>query len=490
MDLDKLTALQLAEKIKQNQISVLDGVRHVFDKMEKNEPKIHAYLDTYKKDAYARAKQVEKGIADGTYRGRLAGVPIAIKDNICIKGKKTTCASRILENFVPQYDAEVIERLEKAGLVIIGKTNMDEFAMGSTTETSAYGITRNPWNTEHVPGGSSGGSCAAVAAGEAYLALGSDTGGSIRQPSSFCGVTGIKPTYGTVSRYGLVAYASSLDQIGPVGKDVADCAALLEIIAGHDPKDSTSMDRKDLNFTEEMTGKVLGMKFGVPKEYLAEGLHPEVKDAFMEALKILTQQGAIVEFFSMKTTEYMIPAYYIIASAEASSNLERFDGVKYGYRAKSYEGLHDMYKRTRTEGFGEEVKRRIMLGSFVLSSGYYDAYYLKALKTKALIKQEFDKAFETYDVLLAPAAPYTAPKIGESLKDPLAMYLGDIYTVAVNLCGLPGITVPCGQDSTGLPVGIQMIGDCFMEKKILRAARNYEAARGTFPTPAKGGRQA
>lgn len=490
MDLDKLTALQLAEKIKQNQISVLDGVKHVFDQIEKSEPKIHAYLDTYKKEAYARAKQVEKGIADGTYTGPLAGVPIAIKDNICIKGKKTTCASRILENFVPQYNAEVIDRLEKAGLVIIGKTNMDEFAMGSTTETSAYGITRNPWNTEHVPGGSSGGSCAAVAAGEAYLALGSDTGGSIRQPSSFCGVTGMKPTYGTVSRYGLVAYASSLDQIGPVGKDVADCAALLEIIAGHDPKDSTSIDRKDLDFSKEMSGRLLGMKFGVPKEYLAEGLDPEVKGAFMDTLKVLTQQGAIIEFFSMKTTEYMIPAYYIIASAEASSNLERFDGVKYGYRAKEYEGLHDMYKKTRTEGFGEEVKRRIMLGSFVLSSGYYDAYYLKALKTKALIKQEFDRAFEKYDVLLAPAAPFTAPKIGESLKDPLAMYLGDIYTVAVNLCGLPGITVPCGQDSTGLPVGIQMIGDCFMEKKILRAAKGYEEARGAFPMAVEGGKRA
>ncbi|MDO4340681.1 MAG: Asp-tRNA(Asn)/Glu-tRNA(Gln) amidotransferase subunit GatA [Eubacteriales bacterium] len=487
MDLSTLTALELAKKIKQRQITVLDAVKYTFDMIEKKDARIHAYLDTYKKDAFARAKQVQKGIEDGTYTGPLAGVPVAVKDNICIKGKTTTCASKILENFVPQYNAEVIDRLEKAGLVIVGKTNMDEFAMGSTTETSAYGITRNPWNPGHVPGGSSGGSCAAVAAGEAYLALGSDTGGSIRQPSSFCGVTGIKPTYGTVSRYGLVAYASSLDQIGPVGKDVADCAALLEIIAGHDPKDSTSMEREDLDFGSSMTGKVMGMKFGVPKEYLSEGLDPEVKAAFMEVLKNLTQQGAIVEFFSMKTTEYMIPAYYIIASAEASSNLERFDGVKYGYRAPEYEGLHDMYKRTRTEGFGEEVKRRIMLGSFVLSSGYYDAYYLKALKTKALIKQEFDRAFADYDVLLAPAAPYTAPKIGESLKDPLAMYLGDIYTVAVNLCGLPGITVPCGFDRAGLPIGIQMIGDCFMEKKILRAAHAYESARGSIKAPEKGG---
>ena len=380
----------------------------------------------------------------------------------------------MLENFVPPYQAEAVSRLEQAGMIVIGKTNMDEFAMGSTTETSAYGITRNPWNTDHVPGGSSGGSCAAVAAGEAYLALGSDTGGSIRQPSSFCGVTGVKPTYGTVSRYGLIAYASSLDQIGPIGKNTADCAALLEVIAGRDPKDSTSLDRKDLDFSEAMDQKITGMKFGIPKEYLAKGLDGEVKNSFMEALKILTGQGAIVEFFSVDTMEYMIPAYYIIASAEASSNLERFDGVKYGYRAADYEGLHDMYYRTRTEGFGEEVKRRIMLGSFVLSSGYYDAYYLKALRAKALICQEFDRAFEKYDVILAPAAPHTAPKIGESLKDPLSMYLGDIYTVAVNLCGLPAISVPCGMDSKGLPIGIQMIGNRFEEKKIFRSAAAFE----------------
>ena len=401
MELETMTALELAAKIKQRQIHVVDGVKAVFDQIESKEETVHAYLDLYKKEAYAREKEVEKGIADGTYAGPLAGVPIAIKDNICIKGKKTTCASRILENFVPQYNAEVIDRLEKAGMIIIGKTNMDEFAMGSTTETSAYGVTRNPWNTEHVPGGSSGGSCAAVAAGETFMALGSDTGGSIRQPSSFCGVTGIKPTYGTVSRYGLVAYASSLDQIGPVGKNVADCAALLEVIAGHDPKDSTSLDRQDLDFSKSLEDKkLLGMKFGVPKEFLAKGLEPEVRDSFMNVLKTLTEQGAIVEFFSVETMEYMIPAYYIIASAEASSNLERFDGVKYGYRAAEYEGLHDMYKKTRTEAFGEEVKRRIMLGSFVLSSGYYDAYYLKALRTKALIKKEFDQAFEKYDVIL------------------------------------------------------------------------------------------
>ena len=349
--------------------------------------------------------------------------------------------------------------------------------MGSTTETSYFGPTKNPWNLEHVPGGSSGGSCAAVAAEEAPYALGSDTGGSIRQPSSYCGVTGIKPTYGTVSRYGLVAYASSLDQIGPVGKDVSDCAALLEIIAGHDTKDSTSMKREDLQFSKELTGDIKGMKFGVPEEYLAEGLDPEVKEAVLNAAKVLEEKGAVVEEFDLSLVEYAIPAYYVIACAEASSNLARFDGVKYGYRAKEYEGLHNMYKKTRSEGFGPEVKRRIMLGSFVLSSGYYDAYYLKALRTKALIKKAFDEAFAKYDVILGPAAPTTAPKLGESLSDPIKMYLGDIYTISVNLAGLPGISLPCGKDSNGLPIGLQLIGDCFKEKNIIRAAYAFEQTR-------------
>ena len=474
MDLGKLTALQLAEKIKQHQISVLDGVKYVFDQIEAKEDKVHAYLDTYKKEAYARAKEVQKGIEDGTYTGPLAGVPIAIKDNICIKGKTTTCASKILENFVPQYNAEVIDRLEEAGLVIIGKTNMDEFAMGSTTETSAYGVTRNPWDLEHVPGGSSGGSCAAVAAEECFYALGSDTGGSIRQPSSFCGVTGIKPTYGTVSRYGLIAYGSSLDQIGPVAKDVTDCATILEIIASHDKKDSTSVEREDLDFTSALVKDVKGMKIGIPRDYFGEGLDPEVKEAVLHAAEVLKEQGAIVEEFDLSLVEYAIPAYYVIASAEASSNLARFDGIKYGYRTEEYDGLHNMYKKSRSEGFGAEVKRRIMLGSFELSSGYYDAYYLKALRTKALIKQAFDKAFETYDVILGPAAPTTAPKLGDSLSDPIKMYLGDIYTISVNLAGLPGISVPCGVDSKGLPIGLQLIGDCFKEKNIIRAAYTFE----------------
>ena len=487
MDLLKLTALELGEKIKAKEVTVREAVDAVIGQIKEAESEIHSFVTIDEEGAYAQAEEIQKKIDVGELTGPLAGVPVAVKDNMCIEGQLTTCSSKILSNFKPTYTAEAVENLRKAGAVIIGKTNMDEFAMGSTTETSAYGITRNPWNLEHVPGGSSGGSCAAVAAGETYLALGSDTGGSIRQPSSYCGVTGIKPTYGTVSRYGLVAYASSLDQIGPVGKDVSDCAALLEIIAGHDTKDSTSMKREDLQFSKELTGDIKGMKFGVPEEYLAEGLDPEVKASFMGVLDTLKELGAEVEFFSIKTMEYMIPAYYIIASAEASSNLERFDGVKYGFRAAEYEGLHDMYKKTRTAGFGEEVKRRIMLGSFVLSSGYYDAYYLKALRTKALIKKEFDQAFGKYDVLLAPASPFTAPKIGESLKNPLAMYLGDIYTVAVNLCGLPGITVPCGKDSKGLPIGIQMIGDCFMEKKILRAAHAYETSRGSFAVPGEGG---
>jgi len=487
MSILDLTALELGKKIKAGEITSPQATEAVIKQIKAVEEQVHSYVTLDEEGAMKRAKEVQAQIEAGTLTGPLAGVPAAIKDNMCTKGMRTTCSSKILENFVPTYTAEAVLNLEKAGAVILGKTNMDEFAMGSTTETSAYGVTRNPWNTEHVPGGSSGGSCAAVAANECFYALGSDTGGSIRQPSSYCGVTGIKPTYGTVSRYGLVAYASSLDQIGPVGKDVSDCAALLEIIAGHDTKDSTSMKREDLQFSKELTGDIKGMKFGVPEEYLAEGLDPEVKASFMGVLDTLKELGAEVEFFSIKTMEYMIPAYYIIASAEASSNLERFDGVKYGFRAAEYEGLHDMYKKTRTAGFGEEVKRRIMLGSFVLSSGYYDAYYLKALRTKALIKKEFDQAFGKYDVLLAPASPFTAPKIGESLKDPLAMYLGDIYTVAVNLCGLPGITVPCGKDSKGLPIGIQMIGDCFMEKKILRAAHAYETSRGSFAVPGEGG---
>ena len=477
MSILDLTALELGKKIKAGEITSPQATEAVIKQIKAVEEQVHSYVTLDEEGAMKRAKEVQVQIEAGTLTGPLAGVPAAIKDNMCTKGMRTTCSSKILENFVPTYTAEAVLNLEKAGAVILGKTNMDEFAMGSTTETSYYGVTRNPWNTEHVPGGSSGGSCAAVAANECFYALGSDTGGSIRQPSSFCGVTGIKPTYGTVSRYGLIAYGSSLDQIGPVAKDVSDCAAILEAISSHDLKDSTSMARTDCDFTSALKDDVKGMKIGIPSSYFGEGLDEEVRAAILKAADILKEKGAVVETFDLGLVDYAIPAYYVIASAEASSNLSRFDGVKYGYRTKEYEGLHNMYKKTRSEGFGPEVKRRIMLGSFVLSSGYYDAYYLKALRTKALIKKEFDKAFAKYDLILAPASPDTAPKLGASLSDPLKMYLGDIYTISVNLAGLPGMTVPCGMDSKGLPIGMQLIGDCFKEKNIIRAGYAFECTR-------------
>lgn len=472
------TARKLAEKIKQKKISVAEAVQAALEQIGSVEGEINSFVTLDEEGAMKQAARIQKEIDSGELRGPLAGVPAAVKDNLCVEGLPATCSSRILENFVPPYTAETVLNLKKAGAVILGKTNMDEFAMGSTTETSAFGITRNPWNTDYVPGGSSGGSCAAVAAGECFYALGSDTGGSIRQPASFCGVTGLKPTYGTVSRYGLIAYGSSLDQIGPVAKDVADCAAILEAIASYDKKDSTSLNRKDRDFTAALKDDVKGMKIGIPRDYLGEGLEPDIKAAVLAAAKALEEKGAFVEEFDLSLVEYVVPAYYVIACAEASSNLARFDGVKYGYRSREFEGLHQMYKKSRSEGFGPEVKRRIMLGSFVLSSGYYDAYYLKALRTKALIKQAFDRAFETYDVILGPVAPATAPEIGKSLSDPLKMYLGDIYTVSVNLAGLPAMTLPCGLNEKGLPIGLQLIGDCFQEKKILTAAYAYEQTRG------------
>lgn len=483
MSLMSLTAVELGRKIKEKEVTVEEAVTAALDAIEKREAEVHSFVTVDREGALKRAKDVQARIDAGELTGPLAGVPVAIKDNMCTKGLLTTCSSKILYNFVPTYTAEAVLNLEKAGAVILGKTNMDEFAMGSTTETSAYGVTKNPWNTGHVPGGSSGGSCAAVAAEECSYALGSDTGGSIRQPSSFCGVTGIKPTYGTVSRYGLIAYGSSLDQIGPIAKDVTDCATILEAIASHDVKDSTSVQREDYDFTSALVDDVRGMKIGIPRDYFGDGLDPEVKAAVLGAAKKLEEKGAIVEEFDLSLVEYAIPAYYVIACAEASSNLARFDGVKYGYRTEQYDGLHNMYKKTRSEGFGAEAKRRIMLGSFVLSSGYYDAYYLKALRTKTLIKQAFDKAFEKYDVILGPAAPTTAPKLGESLSDPLKMYLGDIYTISVNLAGLPGITLPCGTDQSGLPIGLQLIGDCFAEKKIIRAAYTYEQTRSYEHSP-------
>lgn len=492
MSLMSLTAVELGKKIRAREVSAVEAAQEALAQIRKKEPVINGFVTVDEEGALAQAREAQKKIDAGELSGPLAGVPAAVKDNMCTEGLLTTCSSKILSNFAPTYTAQAVLNLRQAGAVILGKTNMDEFAMGSTTETSYYGATKNPWNPAHVPGGSSGGSCAAVAAEECPYALGSDTGGSIRQPSAFCGVIGIKPTYGTVSRYGLIAYGSSLDQIGPVAKDVTDCAAVLEAISAHDPKDSTSVRRDDTDFMSALTDDVAGMKIGVPRDYFGEGLEPEIKDAVLNAAKVLEEKGASVEEFDLSLVEYAIPAYYVIACAEASSNLERFDGIKYGYRAAEYEELHSMYKKTRSEGFGAEVKRRIMLGSFVLSSGYYDAYYLKALRTKALIKKAFDAAFERYDLILGPAAPTTAPKIGKSLSDPIKMYLGDIYTVSVNLAGLPGISVPVGTDKNGLPIGMQLIGDCFQEKKIIRAAYAYERTRAYqhCPFAEEGGRKA
>ena len=477
MEIQKLTAVSLGKKIKEKEISVREALDAVFAQIDQTEDRYHAYVTLDKEGAYKQADAVQEKIDKGELTGALAGVPVAIKDNMCTKGLLTTCSSKILENYVPTYTASAVQNLTDAGCVIIGKTNMDEFAMGSTTETSYYGVTRNPHKPDHVPGGSSGGSAAAVALNECFFALGSDTGGSIRQPSAFCGITGMKPTYGTVSRYGLIAYGSSLDQIGPMTKNVTDCAAVLETIASYDKKDSTSMKREEYDFTSALVRDVKGLRIGLPKDYFGDGLDSEVKAAIFKAAETFKRMGAIVEEFDLGLVQYAIPAYYIIASAEASSNLERFDGVKYGYRTKEYGDLHSMYKKTRSEGFGSEVKRRIMLGSFVLSSGYYDAYYLKALKTKALIKQEFDKAFEKYDIILAPAAPTTAPLLGSSLQDPIKMYLSDIYTISANLAGIPGLSIPCGKDKMGLPIGMQLLGGCFQEKTLLRAGFAYEKAR-------------
>ncbi len=480
MKITDMTAVQLSAAIKVGKATAVEAAEAVLSQIEREDKKYNCYVTVDREGALAQAKSVQEQIEAGTLTGPLAGVPVALKDNLCTEGLLTTCSSKILHNFVPTYTAAAVKNLKKAGAVILGKTNMDEFAMGSTTETSAYGPTKNPRNPEHVPGGSSGGSAAAVAAGECIYAIGSDTGGSIRQPASYCGVVGMKPTYGTVSRYGLIAYGSSLDQIGPLTKNVSDCATVLEVLASHDEKDSTSVARDDTDFTSALTEDVAGLRIGIPNDYLGEGLDGEVKTAVLQAAEALEKKGAIVEQFDLSLVDYAIPAYYTIAAAEASSNLERFDGIKYGYRAKEYEGLHNMYKKSRSEGFGEEVKRRIMLGSFVLSSGYYDAYYLKALKVKALIKKAFDEAFAKYDIILGPVAPTTAPKLGESLTDPIQMYLGDIYTIAVNLAGLPGISVPCGQDGKGLPIGLQMIGDCFQEKKLIRAAYTYELCEKKF----------
>ena len=472
MELFDLTALELGAKIKKREIGVVEATRACLDRIGEQEKTVHAFITVTPELALARAEAVQRGIDDGTYTGPLAGVPMAIKDLISTKGVATTCASKMLEHYVPVFDATVTKKLEAAGAVCLGKTNMDEFAMGSTTESSYFGVTRNPWNPDRVPGGSSGGSAAAVAAREVFYALGSDTGGSIRQPASFCGVTGIKPTYGTVSRYGLLAYASSLDQIGPLTIDALDAAAVTRTIMGRDEMDATSVDvpLPGMPAGDDLTG----LRVGVPEDYFGEGLAVDVRARVVEAAKQLETLGATLVPVRMPILDYAIPAYYILACAEASSNLSRYDGVKYGYRPEHFEDLHDLYLTARSEGFGAEVKRRIMLGAFALSSGYYDAYYNKALRVKALMKQGFDRCFEQADLLITPAAPTTAYALGAHTDDPIQMYLGDIYTVSVNMAGLPGMVVPCGFDGEGLPVGAQLIGPAFGEGNLFRAAHAYQ----------------
>ena len=468
-----LTALQLGAAIRKGEVSPVEATRAALEQIEARKAD-NAFTALTAETALQRAEAVGKKIAAGELTAPLAGVPLGIKDNICTKGVSTTCASKILTGFEPPYDATLVEKLDALGAVSLGKLNMDEFAMGSTTETSFYGPTHNPWDAGRVPGGSSGGAAAAVAARSCWYAIGSDTGGSIRQPAAYCGVTGIKPTYGTVSRYGLIAYASSLDQMGPLARDAADCAAVLDAVMGKDPRDGTSLDVPAGRLLSGLTGDVRGMKIGIPADCFGDGLDPEVKKSVLAVADVLKARGAELVEFTFPVMEYVVPTYYIIAAAEASSNLSRFDGVKYGWRAEGYEDLTDLYSKTRTEGFGAEVKRRILLGTFVLSSGYYDAYYKKALRVKGLIKQAFDDAFGKCDLMLTPVAPTTAPKIGESLSDPLQMYLSDIYTVSVNLAGLPGLSMPCGFDSKGMPIGAQLIGPALGEAKVLNAAHAFQ----------------
>lgn len=471
----QISAIELSRRIRAGELTVKQALDDAYARIEAQEPQYNCYISLCKEEAYKAAEEVQTRIDSGALKDApLAGVPIGIKDNMCTKGVRTTCASKMLENFIPPYDATAIRKVREAGMVITGKLNMDEFAMGSTTETSHFGATKNPCDPTRVPGGSSGGAAAAVAAGENLLTLGSDTGGSIRQPASFCGVTGLKPTYGAVSRYGLVAYASSLDQIGPLTNSAYDCAAAFLAICGRDEKDATSMDYEKFTLADldayDLNGKVIG----IPSDYLGAGIDPEVKQAILDAARQFEALGARVEEFAMPIVKYAVPTYYIIASAEACSNLSRYDGIKYGYSAPEPANLRDVYFKSRSEGFGMEVKRRIMLGNFVLSSGYYDAYYNKALKAKKLIQQAFYDAFEQYDMLLGPVAPTTALKIGASLSDPLKMYLGDIYTVMINLAGLPSVSLPCGKSSENLPIGMQLIGKPFDEKSILSAAHRYQ----------------
>lgn len=474
MKLYEYTVHELVEMLEKGEVTSEEITRSYFERIKEKDDQVKAYVSLLEDEAITKAKKVDEDRKAGKPVSKFAGIPIGIKDNMCITGTKTTCSSKMLENFVAPYDATVIEKLNKEDMVYLGKLNMDEFAMGGSTERSAFFKTKNPWDLERVPGGSSGGSAAAVAAEMAPWTLGSDTGGSIRQPASLCGVVGLKPTYGLVSRYGLVAFASSLDQIGPITKDVTDAAMLLNLIAGHDEKDSTSIDLGEKDYTKALVNDVKGMRIGLPKEYLGEGINEEVRDAILSVAKKYEEMGAIVEDCSFEVGQYATSVYYIIACAEASSNLGRFDGIRYGYRSENYDNLKDIYKNSRSEGFGVEVKRRIMLGTYVLSSGYYDAYYKKAQKVRTVIKNSYDELFKKYDLLLTPTSPTTAFKIGEKSSNPLEMYLADICTVPVNIGGLPGMSIPCGLDSKGMPIGFQLLGKAFDEEKIIQAAYSYE----------------
>jgi aspartyl-tRNA(Asn)/glutamyl-tRNA(Gln) amidotransferase subunit A len=474
VELFELTAHELKDLLESKKASAIEITESVLGRIDSVEEKVGSFITVCKDEALKRAKEVQSRIDKGGSASLLGGIPMALKDNMCTEGVKTTCASKMLNNFVPPYNATVTKKLFDADTVLVGKLNMDEFAMGGSTENSFFNKTCNPWDLSRVPGGSSGGSAACVAAGEAIFSLGSDTGGSIRQPASFCGVVGLKPTYGSVSRYGLVAFASSLDQIGPLTKDVTDCALVMNAICGHDPMDTTSISTSYPDFTKALVNDVKGMKIGIPKEYIGEGLNSEVRKSVLDAVDVLRKLGAQCEEISLPITEYAIPAYYIISSAEASSNLARYDGVKYGYRAEKFTDLLDLYKQSRSEGFGNEVKRRIMLGTYALSSGYYDAYYKKALQVRTLIKNGFDEAFSKYDLVLGPTAPSTAYKIGEKMNDPLEMYLGDIFTVSVNIAGLPGLVVPCGFDGNNLPIGLQLIGKPLDESTLLQVGYTFE----------------
>ena len=468
------SALELSSSIKAKQLSVAEAVGMYLDMIEKKDKQYNAFVSVSRDISLARAEALQAQVNSGGVLSPLFGVPVALKDNISTCGIETTCSSKMLSGYTPVFNATVVDKLEDAGMIVVGKLNMDEFAMGGSSETGVFGPVRNPWDTTRVAGGSSGGSAAAVACSEIALSLGSDTGGSIRQPCSFCGVTGIKPTYGAVSRYGLIAYASSLDQIGPIGNNIDDCAALLSIISGPDEKDSTCIINNHFSFEPPDPERLDGTKIGIPRNYFESGIDFDVKQAVLGAACEFESAGADIIEFDMPMMDYVVPAYYIIACAEASSNLSRYDGMKYGHRSPGAKTLHDVYRASRSEGFGLEVKRRIMLGSFVLSSGYYDAFYGKALRVRSLVKEAYDALFERFDMIISPVAPTTAYRIGENIDDPMKMYLGDIYTVSVNLAGLPAVALPCGFDGNGMPIGFQLIGHAFSEGKLVGASRVYQ----------------